>query len=62
MNKIVRFRAPVDPDACTLEEALESGLDIYPAGELPPGVEESDFGGVYDEPAVVISFTPLRPL
>ena len=62
MNKIVRFRAPMDPDACTLEEALESGLEIYPAGELPPGVEESDFGGAYGEPAVVIPLTPRRPI
>lgn len=62
MNKIIRFRAPVDPDACTLEEALESGLEIYRAGELPPGVEESDFGGVYDEPAEVISLATRKPL
>lgn len=54
MGKIIRFRLPLDPDACTWEEALESGLEICAPGELPPGVEESDFDGAYDEPAAVI--------
>lgn len=54
MGKIIRFRLPLDPDACTWEEALQSGLEIYAPGELPPGVEESDFDGTYDVPAKVI--------
>lgn len=54
MGKIIRFRLPLGPDACTWEEALESGLEICAPGELPPGVEESDFDGAYDEPAAVI--------
>jgi hypothetical protein len=56
MGKIVRFRLPPDPDACTWEEALQSGLEIYAPGELPPGVEESDFDGAYAEPAEVVQF------
>ncbi len=56
MGKIVRFRLPPDPDACTCEEALQSGLEIYAPGALPPGVEESDVDGAYDEPAEVVQF------
>lgn len=55
MGKIVRFRLPTDSDACTWEETLQSGLKIYAKQELPPGVEESDFDGTYDEPAEVIN-------
>ena len=36
-NKIIRFNLELHPDACTMEEALESGLGIYDADNLPPG-------------------------
>ena len=60
MGKIVRFRLPPNPDACTWEDALQSGLEIYAPGELPPSVEESDFDGAYDEPAEVVQIVDTR--
>lgn len=59
-DKIVRFRLPPDPDMCTWEDAIQSGLGIYAQGKLPPGVEESDFDGAYDEPAQVVQIADAR--
>lgn len=55
---VLRLVVRPDPDECTPDEALRSGLGIYAAGALPPGVEESDLGGVYDEPAKVVTIRP----
>lgn len=61
-NKIIRFNLELHPDACTMEEALESGLGIYDADNLPPGTELSDFLGYDEEPADVIPFPSRKPL
>lgn len=50
----------VHPDACTEEEALQSGLEIYGPGELPPGVELSDLDDYDPEPAKVLQFVAPR--
>jgi hypothetical protein len=58
MAKILPF---VHPDAFTWEEAVESGLEIYGPGELPPGVELSDLDDYSPEPAKVLPFAaPVR--
>jgi hypothetical protein len=49
MTKVVRFSLPLHPDACTLEEAIATGLGIYLAEVLPLGVEPSDLCGAHDE-------------
>ena len=64
MAKILPF---VHPDACTWEEAVESGLEIYGPGELPPGVEESDLvaalvGGLLRALAVAATHRSLHSL
>lgn len=57
---ILRFRLPPHPDACAWEDAIASGLGIYAVGELPLGVEESDFDDTCDEPAKVIELTAWK--
>lgn len=56
----IRFRLPPHPDACTWEDAIASGLGIYAVGELPPGVEESDFYSASDELAEVIDLATRK--
>ena len=60
MSKILRFRASPDPNSCTWEEALMSGLEICPPGELPSDVGPGDLENVYDEPAEVIPLNTRR--
>ncbi|WP_147675676.1 hypothetical protein [Xanthomonas massiliensis] len=58
----IPFRLPPPPDACTWEDAIASGLGIYAAGKLPPGVEERDFDDTCDKPAEVIDFVARKRL
>ncbi|WP_144409358.1 hypothetical protein [Pseudoxanthomonas suwonensis] len=60
MSKILRFRSSPDPNACTWEEALMSGMEICPPGELPLDVGPGDLESAYDEPAEVLSLDTHR--
>lgn len=63
-NKILKFKPRPDPNVITLtfEEAEDEdlGLECYPRGTLPPGVEPSDIDG-WDQDGEVISIESMRP-